>query len=105
MSPQVVHRIVKAIHDISFGSVMLVIQDGKLIQMEKLEKICFADEKEVLLSAKPDSLGVIESRVNGCLFGLKHGCVVINVRGGSIAQIDRTEKCLTSLQVVDGKGT
>lgn len=106
MRPEIAQRIVKAIQDISFGSVTLVFQDGKLIQMEKMEKIRFCEEKKGSCSQpKPDFPGIIESRIRGCLSGLQYGQVVINVRGGSIAQIERIEKKrYLSLHGVDGEG-
>jgi hypothetical protein len=93
----------KAVAEISFGSITLVVQDAHLIQMEKVEKVRFSDFKAV--KPKPDASGVVKAKVLEALKGLKFGQVTMAVKEGKLVQIERTEKQrFSSLQGVYGDG-
>lgn len=62
----------KASEGIGFGSVTLVVQDSRVIQLEKVEKIRLNTTEPVK--------------------GMKYGQVVIVIQKGKIVQIERTEK-------------
>lgn len=62
----------KASEGIGFGSVTLVVQDSRAIQIEKVEKIRLTTTEQVR--------------------GLKYGQVVIVIKNGKVVQIERTEK-------------
>ncbi len=39
VSPEEINKITRFIEDIEFGSVTIVVQDGKIVQIEKNEKV------------------------------------------------------------------
>ena len=41
VSPQVEREIVRALRDLSFGSVEIVVHDGRVVQIERKEKVRF----------------------------------------------------------------
>lgn len=109
IKPDILQTVIKAIQDTSFGSIILIVQDSYLIQMEKMEKIRFVvnhkpgADKGVLL--KPNTETEIKSKVLAALKGLEYGQVLLSIKGGGIVQIERTEKQrIRKLQGVDGEG-
>ncbi len=90
ISEEVLGLIEQAIKDINFGSVTLVLQDSRVIQMEKLEKIRFG-EQLVKGSGKTAATG-IKTRVLQSVSGMEYGKVAIQIQAGQIMQVERTEK-------------
>lgn len=109
IKPDILQTVIKAIQDTAFGSIILVVQDSYLIQMDKLEKIRFvvnhkqASDKGI--AQKTNQEAEIKSKVLAALKGLEYGQVLLSVKGGGIVQIERTEKQrIKKLQGVDGEG-
>lgn len=106
--PEIIDAVAKAVQETKFGSITLIIQDARLIQMDKLEKVRFVAQphcpnKEGL--PKPIPADKIKSKVQAALKGMEYGQVLLAVRDGAIVQIERTEKQrLKYLQGVDGEG-
>lgn len=69
---EVADMIDKACKDIDFGSITLIVQDSRVIQMEKVAKV---------------RLNITEPVKN-----LKYGQVAIVIKNGRIVQFERTEK-------------
>lgn len=44
LDPQIALEILRAIGDISYGSVEVVVHDGRVVQIERKEKVRFASE-------------------------------------------------------------
>lgn len=93
-----------AVTGIVFGSITLVVQDSCLLQMEKVEKVRFAD-----LGAKPaprsEAAVTVRAKITTALKGLRYGQVVLVVKDGKITQIEKTEKQrFTLLEGVNGEG-
>jgi hypothetical protein len=81
----------QAIREISFGSVTLVLQDSRVIQMEKLEKIRFG-EKPSKGANKPTPAGSFRTRILQSVSGMEFGKVAIQIQAGQIMHVERTEK-------------
>lgn len=109
IKPDILQTVIKAIHGTAFGSIILIIQDSCLIQMDKMEKIRFvANHKQGLEKAivpRPNPEAEIKNKVVAALKGLEYGQVLLSIKGGEIVQIERTEKQrIRKLQGVDGEG-
>lgn len=91
LSDQVLACIEKAILDIAYGSVTLVIQDSRIIQMEKLEKVRFGEP--VKPAPQPPTAGpALRARLLQSVSGMEYGKVAIQIQLGQITQVERTEK-------------
>ena len=85
----------QAVRDISFGSLTLVIQDSKVIQLEKLEKIRICDQQakgSAKAAAKEPGGTGIRTRIIQSVSGMEYGKVAIQIQAGQIMQVERTEK-------------
>jgi hypothetical protein len=91
ITEEVLVLIEQAIKEIGFGSVTLVLQDARIIQMEKLEKIRFG-EKPVKCANKPAAAGSFKTRILQSVNGMEYGKVAIQIQSGQIMQVERTEK-------------
>lgn len=90
ITEEVLALIEQAITDINFGTVTLVLQDARIIQMEKLEKIRFG-EKPVKGANKPTA-GSLKTRILQSVSNMEFGKVAIQIQTGQITQVERTEK-------------
>ncbi|MCX7781449.1 MAG: YezD family protein [Negativicutes bacterium] len=89
------------------GFIIVTVQDGRLIQMEKSEKMRLPAVSLRELSADKESIAVsvLAQRVAGALRELAYGQVTLVVRDGEVIQIDRTEKLrIDRLQGLNGEG-
>ena len=108
VTPEIIEAVAKAVQGTTFGAITLIVQDARLIQMDKLEKVRFVAQahcsgKEGL--SKPIPADKIKNKVQTALKGMEYGQVLLAVRDGAIVQIERTEKQrLKYLQGVDGEG-
>lgn len=91
INEEVLALIEKAIKEIGFGSVTLVLQDARIIQMEKLEKIRFG-EKPAKCTNRLVDIGSFKTRILQSVSGMEYGKVAIQIQAGQIMQIERTEK-------------
>ena len=90
--PAALDLVVSAVRDIFFGAVTLVVQDAKIIQIEKLEKIRLCEA-----STQPEAPGKLDdpglrTRVSAAVQGLQYGKVLIQIQSRQVVQIERTEK-------------
>ncbi|BBB93404.1 MAG TPA: YezD family protein [Methylomusa anaerophila] len=100
----------KAITDINFGSVTLVVQDSRVIQIEKIEKIRVCDmvtysetNKDWIKS--PGNTTDLRMRILSAVRGLEYGKATIQVQAGEITQVEKTEKYrFTKMTGVNGDG-
>ncbi|CQR74828.1 hypothetical protein SOV_08500 [Sporomusa ovata DSM 2662] len=82
----------QAVKDISFGSVTLVLQDSRIIQMEKLEKIRLGEHPVKGAANKTTTASNLRTRILQSVSGMEYGKVAIQIQAGQIMQIERTEK-------------
>lgn len=85
----------QAVQDITFGSLTLVVQDSKVIQIEKLEKIRICDQQPKAASKTATQAAVgaaLRTRILQSVSGMEYGKVAIQIQSGQITQVERTEK-------------
>ncbi|MDR3590528.1 MAG: YezD family protein [Negativicutes bacterium] len=78
----------------SFGSVVISAHEGRLIQMEIVEKVRFGPDlpQQVLHRTPITRTPLLQGKIRQALGGLKYGQVTLSVKAGKAIQIDRTEK-------------
>ena len=85
----------QAVRDISFGSLTLVVQDSKVIQIEKLEKIRICEQQPKAggkTTVKAADGPALRTRILQSVSGMEYGKVAIQIQAGQIMQVERTEK-------------
>lgn len=83
----------QAVKEISFGSVTLVLQDSRIIQMDKLEKIRLGEQPAKGAGAtKTAVVSSLRTRILQSVSGMEYGKVAIQIQAGQITQVERTEK-------------
>ena len=87
----VVERLIK---DTVFGSLVLAVQDSRVVHLERNEKFQFPIQKRNAggKSQSPQTTATILQGIRAALAGLQFGQVVVKIQEGRILQIDRTEK-------------
>jgi len=91
ITEEVLTLIEQAVKSINFGSVTLVLQDSRIIQMEKLEKIRIG-EQPVKGANKTTTAISLKTRILQSVSGMEYGKVAIQIQAGQIMQVERTEK-------------
>ena len=91
ISEEVLGLIEQAVKSISFGSITLVLQDSRIIQMEKLEKIRIG-EQPAKAAGKAAAQTGLRPRILQSVSGMEYGKVAIQIQAGQIMQVERTEK-------------
>ncbi|MDU4962262.1 MAG: YezD family protein [Sporomusaceae bacterium] len=101
--------VIDLVNSINHGTITLTVQDSRLLQLERNDKIRLdSGEKTDAAKKPPLTAGQIErlqKRLQGELRNLQFGQVLLHVRGGMISQIERTEKQrYSSLEGIYGDG-
>ena len=96
--------ILRSLQDSCFGQVVLVAQDGRLVQVERSERLRIADcrvcrEREAM---PPEEVRCIAKKIQQSFQNLAYGQLVIVVKSGAVTQIERTEK--SRFTGLDGEG-
>ena len=100
----VMQYILQCLQDICYGQVVLVAQDGRLIQVEREEKLRLAGAclpREHASMAEEDLTGLAQ-RIRTAVIHLDFGQLVIVVKAGNVVQIERTVK--QRFTGLDGEG-
>ncbi len=96
VDPAILSDINYAIIDIGYGSITLVVQDARLIQMEMLKKVRFSGVAPKVANsrqAEPNALrDSINEQITAALTGMKFGQVTLKISQGRIVQVERMEK-------------
>ncbi|MEN6412051.1 MAG: YezD family protein [Veillonellales bacterium] len=97
ITPQIMDQIISILKSTFHGNVSLITQDGRLVQIERNEKIrpCDIASKggnRVNSSAGKQDDSAVRAKVQEACAALEYGQVVIVIKEGKIVQIDRTEK-------------
>lgn len=94
IAKEVLALIEQAVMEINFGSVTLILQDSRIIQMEKLEKIRLGDGESASKAVPKAAAGgpVLRRRIVQSVSEMEYGKVVIQIQLGQITQVERTEK-------------
>ena len=87
--------VTRLIEDTVFGSLVFIVQDSRIVQLERNEKYQFPAPRKSPAAdpnrAAANSKGKL-SALAAALKGLQFGQVVVKLQDGRIVQIDRTEK-------------
>nr|WP_320146429.1 DUF2292 domain-containing protein [uncultured Anaeromusa sp.] len=95
----------QVLQQLSFGSVILTLQDGRVLQVEKREvfRLPHPVAKEAA-NASPDTVQVVKRILTG-LGTLAYGRMELKVQGGRVTQVETTAKLRGSdWQGMDGDG-
>lgn len=93
--PKIVHEVIEqAIQNVYFGSLTLIVQDSRVIQIERTEKILLTAKGGNPAGAKktPEGLKLIRAKILAEITGLQYGQVLIKIQDGKIVQTEKTEK-------------
>lgn len=107
ISEETVKFLSHAIGRTAFGAISLIIQDGRLIQIDVSEKIRCQDGVPILAQKKDRILeeGLLRVLINEALSGMKFGQVSLLIQDGRVSQIERIAKQrMRPQQGMDGEG-
>lgn len=109
ISDNIYTRIAQAFTDVQFGTISLIVQDGKVIQLEKHEKIRLTPEpactRHSVNNSKAGELPALRRVITEAVNGLKYGQVVFVIKTGKVVQVERTDKSrVMSLEGAFGDG-
>ena len=79
----------KALAEMQFGTLTIVFQDSRPIQLERQEKIRL-DQTELQDAARP--LQQWQAALRKAVKGLAYGQVLLRIQNGRINQLERTDK-------------
>ena len=99
----ILQEIEKASHSIEQGSITLIVQDTRLIQMDIVRRVQFVKPqgKHALnVQFRLESQNQVSEQILAALKGMRYGQVALLVKQGRIVQVDRTEK--QRLPIVEG---
>jgi len=95
ISPPVVAIVADLVNSINQGTVTLTVQDGRLLQLERNDKIRLDTLGKSSVSSvplTPNQVERLQKKLQDELKNLQFGQVLLHIKGGVIAQIERTEK-------------
>jgi hypothetical protein len=108
LPPVVLELIEHALHTVQYGVLILTVQDGCVIKMEKTEKYIFSSKNKAGGHAKrdkPTGKHSFQAKIYAELQGLKYGQLIIRLEDGQVEQIEKTEKKrLHELEGIHGDG-
>lgn len=92
---QVLAVIDQSIQNINFGEIVVVVQDGHVVQIERTERILISNKKNAQASEGKKSMAetnLLRGKILGELSHLKYGQLVVKIKDGKAIQIEKTEK-------------
>lgn len=95
LTNEVRSTVTRLIEETSFGSLVVVVQDSRIVQLERNEKYQFPAPRQSLSAPKNKPSTSTADTLTGLaisLKGLQFGQVVAKIQAGRIVQLDRTEK-------------
>lgn len=108
ISPPTMAIVVDLVTSINHGTITFTVQDGRLLQLERNDKIRLDAPGKGGIggpSLTPNQVERLQKRLQEELKNLQFGQVILQVKGGVIAQIERTEKQrYSSLEGIYGDG-
>lgn len=90
----IMNDILQMIQNVCYGEIILIIQDDRLIQIERNEKLRL---EQCGICRRPRRLSTgeirhIRSQIASALLGLSYGKIEIVIKGNQVVRIDKTEK-------------
>lgn len=92
ISEEVLHKVLAILDDIYVGEVTLIIQDYRLLQIDRIEKIRLHQGRLRKSGEVEMARDVLAKRISEAVDDLAYGRVAIIVKEGKVLQIERTEK-------------
>jgi hypothetical protein len=92
---QVLDIIIHFLHTVHTGYLILTIQDGFVVKIEKTEKFIISAksrEKGYINYDKPQKKHPLQGKITAELQAIQYGQLVIRVDNGQVEQIEKTEK-------------
>ena len=83
------------IENINVGELILIVQDGHIVQIERTERIIISNcpKKQSTDSKKTiDEINLVRDKILKELSYLKYGQLVVKIKDGKAVQIEKTEK-------------
>lgn len=92
--PQVLELIRHSLHTVRYGYLILTVQDGCVIKIERTEKFIFSSKNKTgyVVQDIPTRQHPFQAKVVAQLQGLMYGQLIIRIEDGRVEQIERTEK-------------
>ncbi len=92
--PQVMELIRHSLHTVQYGHLILTIQDGCVIKMERTERFIFSskNKKGYVIRDIPEGQHSLQAKIIAQLQGLMYGQLIIRIEDGKVDQIEKTEK-------------
>lgn len=86
--------VVEFVNSINHGTITFTVQDGRLLQLERNDTIRLDALGKGVTSRllTPDQAQRLQKRLQDELKNMQFGQILLHIRGGLIAQIERTEK-------------
>jgi hypothetical protein len=96
----------QSIQTISFGEIILIVQDGHIVQIERTEKISISSQKDSQHEKKEaEEISLLRKKILGELSHLQYGQLVVKIKAGKAVQIEKTEKRrFPEVEGIDGDG-
>lgn len=85
----------QSIQNINFGEIVLVVQDGHIVQIERTERILISNKKNAQATergGKAEEANRLREKILEELSHLKYGQLVVKIKDGKAIQIEKTEK-------------
>ena len=92
--PQVIELLRHSLHTIQYGYLILTVQDGCVIKMERPEKFIFSSKNKsgYIMHNIPAEQHSFQPKILAQLKGLMYGQLIIRIEDGKVEQIEKTEK-------------
>lgn len=92
--PQVIELLRHSLHTIQYGYLILTVQDGCVIKMERTEKFIFSskNKSDYIVRDIPAEQHSFQPKILAQLKGLMYGQLIIRIENGKVEQIEKTEK-------------
>ena len=90
----VMETILRILQDMSYGRIVLVAQDSRLIQVERWEKLRVAG-RQLIRSSHPvteQEFPALARRIKDSFANLGYGQLALVVKDGAVVQMERTMK-------------
>lgn len=85
--------IVDSVNSVAHGTVTLIIQDSRLLQIERNDKIRLDNKTPVKRAAlTAPQIERLRIKILSDLKDLEFGQIILTLKGGALVQIERTEK-------------
>jgi len=108
ISQELLGKIVEILHSMVYGNIILIVQNFRLVQIERNEKIRPEDMAEygnTLKATRRADYAILCRKIQQQFTGLEYGQVVVVVKAGKIVQVERTEKYrFPNFTGLDGEG-